>query len=215
MAIHNHIAIITHSALERAVPNRKKVGNPLQFYAVIALPPAAQPDLEAVLKAVAPGGSLAGLSIRAPRNANTAKPTPGVPGDWFVIRAATQFAPYLCDEAGQQLDQATHANDIRQKFYPGKRVRVALSAYFWPNEGGGLSFNLDGVMAVADGERLPIGNQAAGVFAGYADPNAQAAPATSNGPFGGSTQTGLSSGSTVVADPFQQSAKSAAANPFA
>jgi hypothetical protein len=213
MAITDHIAILTHSALAQAVPNRKKVGNPLQFYAVLAFPPAAQDDLAAVLKSVAPGGSLAGIDIRVPRNANTAKPIPGVPGDWFVIRAASQFAPYLADETGAQLDQQAQQAAIRSKFYAGKKVRAALSAYFWPNEGGGISFNLDGVMSVADGERLAIGNNdVAGTFGKYADPNAgqvnHSEPAKHD-PFAGKPATGS-------ADPFAQAAKPATgSNPFA
>lgn len=213
MALTDHVAILTHSALAQAQPNRKKAGNPLQFYGVFAFPPAAAGDLEATLKAAAPGGVLNGLQIRVPRNSQTSKPIPGVPGDWFVIRAATQFPPYLADEAGHQMDQATHAGDIRVKFYPGKRVRVALSAYFWPNEGGGLSFNLNGVMAVSDGERLAIGNTAANAFAGYVDPNAAAtaAPAATN-PFGNTATTVAPV--TAQADPFQQAAKPQTANPF-
>jgi hypothetical protein len=212
MAISDHVAILTHHALAAAQPNRKKAGNPLQFYALLAFAPDAANDLQAIAKQVAPGGSLNGLKVGVRRNSQLDKPVPGVPADWFIIRAATQFPPYLADEGGNQLDQATHTADIRVKFYAGKKVRAALSAYYWPNEGGGISFNLDGVMAVSDGERLNIGNTAANAFAGYADMNVvKQEPAASPS---GSAATGASSGSTA-ADPFQQSTKPATANPFA
>jgi len=215
MAITDHVAILTHHALAQAQPNRKKAGSPLQFYAVVAFPPTAADDIQGVLKAVAPGGALQGLKISVRRNQQLEKPVPGVPADWFVIRAATQFPPYLADESGKQLDQATQAGDIRVKFYAGKRVRVALSAYYWPNEGGGLSFNLNGVMAVSDGERLSIGNTAANAFAAYAETPALAA-GTAN-PFGGSAQTvqTVQTATQTGADPFHQAAKPAGANPFA
>jgi hypothetical protein len=233
MALTDHIAILTYHALAQPQQNKKKAAKPLEYFAVIAFPPTAADDLKALLLGVAPGGSLAGVDVRVPRNSQNAKPIPGVPGDWFIIRAATQFPPHLADEAGRQLDQATQVGDIRLKFYPGKRVRVALSAYPWNFQGkAGISFNLNGVMAVSDGERLNIGNQAASAFASYVDPSAgasnasanpfgntasQAAPQQNGNPFGGSAQTGTSSGSTAGAgaDPFQQSNRTAAANPFA
>lgn len=224
MTITDHVAILTYSALAQAVPNQKKAGKPLHYFAVVAFPPSAQSDIAAVLTAVAPGGQLAGLDIRVPRNSQTSKPIPGVPGDWFVIRTASQFPPYLADESGKQLSQDTEQAAIRTKFYPGKRVRVAMSAYLWSYQGtNGLSFNLNGVMAVADnGERLAIGNTAANDFAAYADPAAAAAGQTN--PFAGApssstTQTAPSGSSAAVAanaDPFQQQANRAqGANPFA
>lgn len=222
MAITDHVAILTHSSLAQATPNRKKAGNPLQFYGVFAFPPAAADDLKAALLAASPTKSLSGLQVRVPRNAQTARPLPGIPDDWFVIRAASgeQFPPYLADERGAQLDQPSQGAAIRTMFYPGKRVRVALSAYFWPNEGGGLSFNLNGVMAVSDGERLPIGNSAANAFAGYADSKAaESSPAQGDNPFGQVSQSGTAAAANVPtagADPFQQSAKQTAnSNPFA
>jgi hypothetical protein len=212
MALTDHIAILTHSALATAVPNRKKPQAPLQFFAVVAFPPTAAEDLKAVLMKAAPGGSLNGISVRVPRNSQTAKPIPGIPDDWFVIRAASQFPPYVADETGAQLDQSSQGNAIRQQFFAGKRVRAAFSAYFWPNEGGGLSFNLDGIMAVTDGDRLAIGNQAASQFAAYAVAPALAA-GTAN-PFGGSAQA-VQTATQTSADPFHQAAKPTGANPFA
>jgi hypothetical protein len=214
MAIADHVAILTHHALATAQPNRKKAGSPMQFYSVLAFPPTAADDLVALTKGVAPGGSLAGLKVSVRRNQQLDKPIPGVPADWFIIRASTQFPPYLADEGGNQLSQDSQQSDIRVKFYAGKKVRAAISAYYWPNEGGGVSFNLDGVMAVGDGERLSIGNTAiATAFAGYVDPNAVAAAPSDHSSAGDAGVPAKANGG----DPFQQVTKSAAAavNPFA
>jgi Protein of unknown function (DUF2815) len=216
--ITDHIAILTHSALAQPVTNQKKASKPSEFYAVLAFPPTAADDLQTELKRMAPGGSLTGLRVSVRRNEKLDKPIPGIPSDWFIIRGATRFPPYLADEGGNQLSQETQQADIRVKFYPGKRVRAALSAYHWANDGGGLSFNLNGVMAVSDGERLNIGNTAASAFAGYVDPNvAAAAPAQAASPFGASASNGHGAQANASADPFQQAAKPAAAttNPFA
>ena len=227
MALTDHVAILTHHALAQPIPNKKKAGNPLQYFAVVAFPPAAQDDLRALLTAVAPGGSLVGQSIRVPRNSQQTKPIPGIPSDWFVIRAATQYPPYLADETGKQLDQVTQTNDIRLKFYPGKRIRAALAAYPWNYQGqSGLSFNLNGVMAVSDGERLAIGNDAANAFAAYSEGGGSAAanPFASTATTVAAQQTGnaVTSNGGVTgnpgADPFQQAgvgATNTAANPFA
>jgi|SRR5579859_660856 len=214
MSITDHIAILTHHALAQAQPNRKKAGKPLQFYSVLAFPPAAAGDLQALSAAVAPGGSLTGLKVGVRRNQQLDKPIPGVPGDWFIIRASTQFPPYLADEGGNQLSQDTQQAAIRVKFYAGKKVRAAISAFYWPNEGGGISFDLSGVMAVSDGERLNIGNTAANAFASYVDPNVAAAQATAAQAASASTTNAGTSGNRS-ADPFQQSAKPTTANPFA
>lgn len=220
MAITDHIAILTHHALAQAQPNRKKAGNPLQFYSVLAFAPAAAGDLQALAAAAAPGSLLNGLKVGVRRNQQLDKPIPGVPGDWFIIRAATQFPPYLADEAGNQLSQDSQQSEIRTKFYAGKKVRAALSAYYWPNEGGGISFNLNGVMAVSDGERLNIGNTAANAFAAYANPSAStggpanpfASTVTQSAPL---QTTGNAPAATTTADPFQQAAKPQTGNPFA
>lgn len=202
MALTDHIAILTHAALAEPVVNKKKASKPSEFYALIAFPPAAGNDLADLAKQVAPGGNLAGLSMNVKPNSKQGKPIPGVPDDWFIVRAATQFAPYIADAHGKQMDQSTDAAAIRTKFYAGKKIRAALTAFAWNYDGKpGVSYNLAGVMEAGDGERLAIGNSAPAAFEKYADksaPTTAPAPAAiGDNPF---AQTGASTGAT--ANPF-------------
>lgn len=215
MALTDHIAILTHAALAEPVVNKKKASKPSEFYALIAFPPAAGNDLADLAKQVAPGGNLAGLSMNVKPNSKQSKPIPGVPDDWFIVRAATQFAPYIADAHGRQMDQSTDAAAIRTKFYAGKKIRAALTAFAWNYDGKpGVSYNLSGVMEAGDGERLAIGNSAGAAFEKYADksePAAAPAPAASN-PF----NTGGSNPAATGDNPFAQTGTGtgAAANPF-
>lgn len=234
MALTDHIAILAHSSLDVPRVNRLNPQKPASFYAQIAFPPAAAGELQALAAAVAPGGNLAGLEVGVKMNGQLAKPLPGIPSDWFVVRSSTQFAPYVADGAGIQLDQsnpATHAT-IKTQFYAGKKVRAALSAFAWtyPATGRrGISFNLQGVMASDEGERLNIG---AGVmvnaFQQYADPTKAAsvtpvpganaatiaAPSAGN-PFAAQqTQVAQPAATAASANPFAQTT-AAAVNPFA
>lgn len=170
----DHVAILTHSALAQAVPNKLKGGR-MEFYAVIAFPPAAGEALHELCKATGAMGP--GVQVNVKPNASGSKPIPGVPGDWLIVRAATQYAPFIADESGKQLEQTNpeHQALIRQQFYAGKRVRAAFSAFAWSHATGGkgISFNIDGVMAVEDGERLAVGNGAmVNAFAQHARPGA-------------------------------------------
>lgn len=218
----DHVAILTSSALAVAQVNKLKPQRGPEFYAVIAFPPAAGAALHELCKiagANAFGGLGSDVRIRVAPNASTKKPIVGIPGDWLIVRASTQFAPYVADVSGKQLEQtnAEHAAAIRQQFYAGKRVRAALSAYGWthPQSGKGISFNIDGIMAVEDGERLAVGNgamvnafekfAAPGAAGGAANPFAGTAPAASPVP---------TPAPAPNANPFAQ-APAAAANPFA
>lgn len=215
MALTDHIAILTHAALAEPVVNKKKANKPSEFYALIAFPPHAGADLADLAKQVAPGGNLAGLSMNVKPNSQQSKPIPGVPGDWYVVRAATQFAPYIADAHGRQMDQSTEASAIRTKFYAGKKIRAALTAFAWNYDGKpGVSYNLAGVMEAGDGERLAIGNSAPAAFEKYVDksaPTSTSQPAQNN-PFGGSPTQAAPTGD----NPFAQTgaATGAAANPF-
>lgn len=212
----DHVAILTHSSLGQAVPNKLKGGR-MEFYAVVAFPPAAGEALHELCKATGAMGP--GVQVGVETNAARKSPIPGIPNDWFVVRGATQFAPFIADVAGAQLDQSKpeDAAKIRQQFYAGKRVRAAFSAYPWSHATGGkgISFNVDGVMAVADGERLAVGNgemlnafekfaQPAAAGAGAANPFAGAAPAPA--------QAAAAAAPAPAANPFAQPVT---ANPFA
>lgn len=232
MALTDHVAILAHSSLDAPSINRLNPSKPAAFYAQIAFPPAAGAELQAILSAVAPGGSLAGQEIGAKRNDALAKPLPGVPGDWIVARASTQYAPYVADGAGVQMDQnnpASHAL-IKSTFYAGKHVRAALTAFAWNHTSTGrkgISFNLTGIMAAADGERLNIGGGVVvNQFSQYANPAAAAvAPAPAQvveqapqgNPFATQQAQAFAAAipAAVSANPFAQTAAPASANPFA
>lgn len=232
MSLMDHVAIITHNSLAAATVNKLNPQKPPEFFALIAFPPAAVGELQAIAQQAAGATSLDKFQIGIQTNGQKADgKLPGIPDDWFVVRAATQYAPYVCDATGKQLEQtnADHAAAIKATFYAGKRVRAALSAYAWNFKGkNGISFNLAGVMDAGEqSERMNIGvGVVANAFAGYAIPNAAPAAvpgqnaqtvATSNtgNPFnqGGQQQT-QSAQPAQSANPFSQST-SAGVNPFA
>jgi len=232
MAITDHVAILAHSSLDAPRVNRLNPQKPASFYAQIAFPPSAAGELQALAAAVAPGGNLAGLEIGVKTNGSLAKPLPGIPADWFVVRSSTQFAPYVADGAGNQLDQSNPASHgtIKTQFYAGKKVRAALSAFAWTYAATGrrgISFNLQGIMAADEGERLNIGGGAiVNAFQQYADPskaagstqapgaNAPLAPqAPAGNPF--ATQQAQAAAPAASANPFAQAAPASNANPFA
>lgn len=213
----DHVAILTSSALAIPQVNKLKPGRGPEFYAVIAFPPAAGQALMAICQAA---GTLApDVQVNVKPNASTKKPIVGIPGDWLIVRAATQYAPYVADESGKQLlqDKPEDSAKIRQGFYAGKRVRAALSAFAWnhPTGGKGISFNIDGVMAVEDGERLAIGNGAmVNAFEKFAQAPAAAAAANPFAPIAPAVEPGIVVGASAAANPFA-AAGTAAANPFA
>jgi hypothetical protein len=229
MSLDSHVAILTHHALAAAVQNQKKASKPMEFYGLFAFPPAAANDLAAIAATVANGAPLGNFEIGITTNAQTKNPIAGVPGDWFIVRAATQFAPYVADATGAQLEQGNpaHAALIRSTFYAGKRVRVMLSAFSWVyDKRPGISFNLSGVMDAGEqGERLAIGNGAVvNAFQKHANPNATSAlvpgatateqPANNGNPFGGASAQGSAGGASQSANPFAQSVATTG-NPFA
>lgn len=171
------VGILTQAALDAPRRNKLKAGNAVEFYARIAFPPEAGLALAHLCRTVAPGGQLDGFQINVPRNADLqTKAIPGIPPDWLIVRAASQYAPYLADGAGAMLDQnnPAHGTIIKSLFYAGSRVRAQFGAYTWNHVSGGsgISFSLLGVMAAAEGERLNIGQGAVvNAFKRYADPN--------------------------------------------
>jgi hypothetical protein len=210
MALVQHVSILTHHALAAATPNKMKAGKPLEFYALLAIPPAAAADLQQIAEQSANGAPLGNFEIGIKRNGEQPKPIAGIPADWFVVRAATQYAPFVADAAGNQLLQtdAAQAAAIRSTFYAGKKVRVVLSSFPWEFKGKrGISFNLGGVMDAGEqSDRLVIGGADTSVFQKYANPNA--APAAVPGANAATVAT------PAAGNPFAQSVP-AAANPFA
>lgn len=219
----DHVAILTSSTLAVAQVNKLKPQRGPEFYAVIAFPPAAGAALHEICKIAgqnAFGGLGSDVRIRVQPNASTKKPIVGIPGDWLIVRASTQFAPYVADVSGKQLEQTNpeHAARIRQEFYAGKRVRAALSAFGWthPQSGKGISFNIDGIMAVEDGERLAVGNGAmVNAFEKFAAPGtAGTANPFAGGSAGAEATPRATAAAAANANPFAQ-ASTATANPFA
>lgn len=210
----DHVAILTSSALATPQVNKLKPGRGPEYYAVIAFPPAAGLALQALCQQVAT--LTADVQVNVKPNASTKKPIVGIPPDWLIVRASTQYAPYIADVSGKQLvqDNPADAAAIRQQFYAGKRVRAALSAFAWSHATGGkgVSFNVDGIMAVEDGERLAIGNGAmVNAFEKFAQPAPAGAGAAN--PFAGAAPTPAPAPAVAApaANPFAQPAT---ASPF-
>ena len=222
MSISDHIAILTHAALAVPVPNKLKPAQPLEYYAVIAYPPTAANDLQAIAlnAASAMFGGLNGVAVGVKRNQDFDKPLPGVPGEWFIVRAASKFAPEIYAADGVQLLQSTPDGQarIRQEFFAGKRVRVNLTAYAWTygKDKKGVSFNLPGLMDAGEGgDRLPMGNDSASAFAKHANANAAPAQTIAQSPVAKVSAAAAAAASTAFdANPFAQVAPSPS-NPFA
>lgn len=191
----DYVGILTHFSLAAPQANKQKIdtktgANRLEYYAVIAFPPEAGPALLALLTDQA-NASFGGLHSDVQHGVkenryNKKGAIAGIPHDWLLVRAASEYAPYIANEAGVQLTP----DAIRSAFYAGKKVRASLSTYRWthPSNGRGVSMNLAGVMAAGDGERLNIGTGVvANGFAKYGNPNAGAPSSaqTNPGSFGG------------------------------
>lgn len=224
MALTDHVAILLGHALDAPRLNKKKTRS--DYYAQVALPPAAAGEVAALVSAVYPGVPLSSIEVNFKTNAQQDKPFVGVPSDWFILRLATQIAPELFAADGTTTIPNANARGV---FFAGMRVRVHSSAWAWKNEFGksGASFNLHGMMdAGQGGERLQIGGSGAGAaFAAHANPNATpaavsdqnaqtvATPNTGN-PFGGAQQTQAAQ-TAQGANPFAQAQQAGNSNPFA
>lgn len=216
MALTDHVAILLGHSLNVARLNKKKTRS--DFYAQVALPPAAVMDIAALVAEVYPGVPLNSLEVNCQTNAQQSKPFAGVPADWYIVRLASAFAPELYAADGVTpipVDQA------RTHFFSGQRVRVHSTAWGWKNEFGksGASFNLHGVMdAGQGGERLAIGNggQAGAAFKAHGNPNATPTGGANNpngNPFAGATTQGNQSAGAGAATAANSTGSVAAAAP--
>jgi len=220
MALTDHVAILLGHSLDVARLNKKKTRS--DFYAQVALPPAAAADVAALVSAIYPGIPLASIEVNFKTNAQQPKPFVGVPNDWFILRMASQFAPELF--AADGVTRIAN-NEARSKFFAGMRVRVHSGAWAWKGDHGpAASFNLFGVMdAGLGGDRLQIGSAGAGAasaFASHANPNAvpQTGTPVAANPFGVSSVVPVSTpvaAPAASANPFAQTAVASNANPFA
>lgn len=87
----------------------------------------------------------------------------------YTLQASTKRKPDLCDKA---LEPILDADEI----YSGAFFRASIRAYAWehPTGGKGVSFALDNVMKVKDGEPLSGAGTAAGDFADFAEEDGDA-----------------------------------------
>lgn len=221
-------AILTHHAIVTPQVNKLKPTKPAEFYALIALPAAAQADLWAILveRATTAFGHANNFEHGIKTNATSKKPIAGVPGDALVVRAASQYAPEIYDADGTLLNpqNPAHLQTIKAKFFAGTRVRTILTPYHWSFQGkNGVSFNLAGIMLVpSEAQRLAIGGvDTAGAFKQYAQAGTGGVPAAAGAAtdaaaaFAAGGNPGAAAG--AAANPFAQQTSSAAGaggNPF-
>jgi hypothetical protein len=106
----------------------------------------------------------------------------GYPAGSIFINARTERQPGLVylhagsekDASGRALPARIPAEKIRDDLYPGCFVRVQLRAFFYDTEGNkGISFALNNVQKLADGERIDGRQDATDAF----DADLSAAPA--------------------------------------
>lgn len=244
MAIQDHVAILLAGSLDRAAPNRKKPHAAPRYYVRAAFPPDAAGDLAADMASIAPGGNWQALSHNIKPNRALAKPYPGIPDDYLIVKMDTQFPVAVYGENGQAIPvSAENSPLIRTQFYSGQRIRLEGAPYTWNNDGEhGISWNLYGALAVGGGERRNVGSGDG--FAAYrkdAPPPTGAfgtnSPGAQSNGFGGQEALAAARGAPTNAfqaapasataqntapanttqangNPFQQSGGNQAANPF-
>ena len=76
--------------------------------------------------------------------------------DGLIVRATAKAQPKLFSEYGDALD-ASDPTIFSERFYAGAVVRCRLWAFGWDTAGRGVSFVLQGVQYVDEGERLGKG----------------------------------------------------------
>ncbi|QRI46315.1 hypothetical protein [Xanthomonas phage X2] len=198
MSIADHVAILLAGSLDAPKAGKAKPDRP-EYWGLFAFPPSAGPDLTAACQAAA-GGSLAGMRL-APKLHSRLEPDKqfaGIPQDWLIVRMGTgpDFPPalFLLDGSSVQALPINGAK-IRADLFAGQKVRVNAHGFAYPPKNGGpagVSFSLDGVMAVGGGQRRSSssegGEPSESVFAKYraevaAAPAASTAPATTGNPF--------------------------------
>lgn len=211
MAFEDHIAILLSGAFDRPQKNKFKPNDDPEYYALVAVPPEAGPDLSAIMASINP--NWANMTHPVKTNSKLDKPHAGIPDDWLVFRMQSQFAPEIRDLRGAEVAAtAANASHIRTELYAGQRVRVRGVVKEWEfSNKRGLKFYLGGVMAVGDGQRratsggsfdkyVPEDAPQSGFEKAAQNQGAQAEPQQQ------AAQTG------TATNPFQQS--STAASPF-
>lgn len=221
MSISDHVGILLDRSLDQARPSKRNPAK-VTYYARVALPAAAGPELLELAKSVAPNGSLAGLTmtIKTHSALPADKQLAGIPADALIVRLTSGegYPPDLFLADGSRIPASPlHAGEINGDFYSGQRVRINTYPFYYPAGKGdaGISWNLSGLLAVGGGERRGNagGESSESAFARYAAIHDAPPPATAPADaFGaGAAPAAGAAGS----DPFQQgTATGAQANPF-
>ncbi len=220
MSIADHVAIFLMGSLDQAKAGPAKPDRP-EFWGQFAFPPSAEADLIAACTAAAPNGSLSGLQLAPKKHSSLApdKQFTGIPLDWYIVRIGTgpDYPPDLFLVDGTKIAPLPiNGGKIRTDFFSGQNVRVNAHGFAYPAKNGGrpgVSFSLDGVMAVGGGERRAGGEggePSESAFAKYrTDPPAQQAEQSA-------PQQQQQATTDAGGNPFQQSSAgtSNAGNPF-
>lgn len=207
MAFEDHVCILLSGAFDRPQKNKFKPQDDPEYYALVAAPPSAAADLQALMASINTNWASMGHPVKT--NGSQVKPHVGIDPDWLVFRMQSQFVPEIRDSNGNELvPTAENAAYIRSQLYAGARVRVRGTVKEWEFSGKrGIKFYLGGVMAVGGGDRRATGsgsfdkyvpegaNQSSG-FGSQPAPQEQAAP------------------QQIGTNPFQQSNAGASTNPF-
>lgn len=218
MSIADHVAIFLMGDLDQPKAGSAKPDRP-EYWGRFAFPPTAEADLLALCTSASPNGSLSGLQLAPKKHSSLApdKQFTGIPLDWYIVRIGTgpDYPPDLFLVDGTKIAPLPiNGGKIRTDFFSGQNVRVNAHGFAYPAKNGGrpgVSFSLDGVMAVGGGERRAGGEggePSESAFAKYRnDPPAQQAEQ----PAPQQTAT-MADGS----NPFQQNSAgtSNAGNPF-
>jgi len=149
---------INYPALLKPRPVSKEKPNELKFQATLLFPPETdmRPFIAAVKFAYKEkfGADMPGQLRHSPvrKTGELASLQSAVESpDWWFLRSASKFAPAVRDRANQPV---TDEGSI----YPGLWVRAYVSAWAWmhPQQGKGVSWNLDGVQIIRAAEPFKV-----------------------------------------------------------
>lgn len=160
---------IAFPSLFEKTPRAKGMNDKLAYQAVALIPPEhdLKPFQEAMkAAAMAKWGQVPSdlnrdkLALK-PCSSKANKPA-GYEDGWHFVNAASQYQPQVLDVDGSEIESIQAG-----KIYGGCYCRFILTAYAWDNIGGkGVSFSLDAVQFLEDGERIGGGRvDARDVFA--------------------------------------------------
>lgn len=111
-----------------------------------------QEMIEASKKSIAAGGP---MTFRLPFRSDA---KPGYPDGCTFINCRGNTAPglvYAHAAPGKTTPEPVPADKVKEVFYPGAKVRGSVTAFAYDNSGNkGISFGLNNLQKVAEGERM-------------------------------------------------------------